>query len=44
MIVGVRDRRDIKTQGEGRWHDRDGVSHVWRDPTYFHYPTTKSKK
>ena len=22
--------------------NRDGLSHVWCDPTYFHYPTTKS--
>ena len=38
-------RRDIKTQGEGRWTRQGWIYPMfWCDPTYFHYPTTKSKE
>ena len=39
-ITGVISKPKVKVVE----HDRDGLSHIWCDPKYFHYPTIKPKK
>ena len=52
MIIGARAQQTIDQSQtwyqNPRWRSLNttgiDLSHVWCDPTYFHYPTTKSKK